>query len=228
MEPQAVWKSPECEQDRVRPAGLRFMGEAFGPESPGSKTGAEKSNRSLMASSGNEKGASHLTVNIDRRQAEFRGRTTEMTRKAKHILNLAMACAIALPTLAFAQTAGQDMNNAGQDTKSAAQNTGHAVKKTTKHTYHKTKQATKIATASTKSGTAKAYDKTKEGTTVAANKTKETSVKAYDKSKEGVQRAFGDESQPKTKAKDQARESRMQAKDNLKQDKQKVQDSTPQ
>ena len=89
-----------------------------------------------------------------------------VSRFAPILTAFAVLCLLPVPHLYGVQTAGQDMHNAGTDTKNAANDTGHAVKRTTKRSYHKTKHATKHATAETKSGTSKAYDKTKEGSAV--------------------------------------------------------------
>ena len=137
-------------------------------------------------------------------------------RIPKALASLMLASALAVPSVALAQTAGQDMHAAGSDTKNAADNTGHAVKRTTKKAYHKSK-----------SGTAKAADKTKEGGTIAVDKTKEGTVKGFDKTKEGTKRLFGAKDAKATEAHDNAKNARMTAKDNANIDKTKVEANSP-
>ncbi len=137
-------------------------------------------------------------------------------RIPKALASLMLASALALPSCALAQTAGQDMHAAGSDTKNAADNTGHAVKHTTKKTYHKSK-----------SGTAKVAGKTKEGGTIAVDKTKEGTVKGFDKTKEGTEHLFGAKNHSATVAHDNAKNAHMTAKDNANIDKTKVDANSP-
>ncbi len=137
-------------------------------------------------------------------------------RISKALASLMLASALAVPSIALAQTAGQDMHAAGTDTKDAAANTGHAVKRTTKKGYHKSKR-----------GTAKVAGKTKEGGTIAVDKTKEGTVKGYDKTKEGVEKVFGDKHEKATAAHDTAKNAHMTAKDNVNIDKSKIDANSP-
>ena len=137
------------------------------------------------------------------------------TRTTTALASLTLACSLLAPAM-IAQTAGQDAHAAGQDTKGAAVNTGHAVKRTTKTGYHKSK-----------SGTAKAADKTKEGTVIAADKTKEGTVKGFDKTKEGTEKVLHVGNHSKSVAKDDATQAHMDAKDNAQIKKDKAQANSP-